>query len=254
MKSSMMKLNIFTFPQIFSYTTVLFVDADFLFNLEDLESIFSLTFTNPGKLHVSREPYGPEHFNNEFFGLDMLPVSKEEIEQYREKNITPFNAGIFLFQPNLEMKTHFDNVISLIQSYEGKYYYEQSFMNYYFPRHDAVDFSITFQFAVSGITHNLSNYYPTLIHFTRIANKLKASHMKIYVQKYMPWMDKVLNSTSSGPNTLRSASCLLGLMWIHRDGAMKNTDCIVINYLKSLHTKHLHNTSESTKSNHVLNF
>ena len=232
-----MKLNIFKFPQIFSYTTVLFVDADFLFHLEDLESIFSLTFTNPDKLHVSREPYGPDHFNNEFFGLNKLPVSKEEIEQYREKNITPFNAGIFLFQPNLEMKTHFDNVISLVQSYEGKYYYEQSFMNYYFPRHDAVDFSITSQFAVSGVTHN------------RVVNKWKASHMKIYAQKkFMPWMDKVLNSTSSGSN---SASCLMELPWVHRDGTMKNTDCIVINYLKSLHSKHIHSTSESTKGNHI---
>ena len=241
-----MKLNIFSYPQIFSYTAVLFVDADFLFNLEDLESVFSLAFTHPDKLHVSREPYGPEHFNSEFFGLNKLPVSKEEIAQYREKNITPFNAGIFLFQPNSEMKTHFDSVLALIESYVGTYYYEQSFLNYYFPRHDAVAFSITSQFAVSGVTHNLDNYYATLIHFTRVVNKWKASHMQIYVQKYMPWMDAILNSTSI--NNLHSASsCLLDLPWVHRGGTMKRSDCVVIDFLESFHSKHIHSATDSTK-------
>ena len=248
MKSSMMKLRVFSYPHIFAYSSVLFVDADFLFNLEDLESIFTLVFKAPGKLHVSREPYAVEHFNDEPFGLDKLPVSNEEIEKYRLQNFTPFNAGIFLFQPNQEMKTHFDNVISLIKSYSGKFYYEQSFLNYYFPRHNAMEFSITTRLAVSGVMYDLKGNFSTLIHFTRVYSMPKAAYMQLYVQKNMPWMERILNSLNE-TNVLAasSSSCLSYLPWVHRDDALKTTDCVVLNYLmRKHHHNHQHNISEST--------
>jgi hypothetical protein len=202
------------------------------------------------QISVSREPYAAESFNDKPFGLDKLPDSNEEIEKYRLQNLTPFNSGIFVFQPNQEMKTHFDNVISLMKSYIGKFYYEQSFLNYYFPRHDAVEFSITTRLAVSGVMYDLKGNFSTLIHFTRVYSMPKAAYMQLYVQKNMPWMDRILNSLNETKNVLAASpsSCLSYLPWVHRDDALKTTDCVVLNYLmrKNHHYHQQHYVREST--------
>jgi hypothetical protein len=49
-----------------------------------------------------------------------------------QKKLKPFNAGQFLFKNTLKMKKHFENIIWLTKAWGGYYFYEQSFLNYYF--------------------------------------------------------------------------------------------------------------------------
>jgi hypothetical protein len=51
---------------------------------------------------------------------------------YDNPDIVPFNAGQFMFLNSSRMKEHFSNIRWLKSAWPDEYFYEQSFMNYYF--------------------------------------------------------------------------------------------------------------------------
>ena len=56
------------------------------------------------------------------------------IDFFAKNNIYPFNCGLFAFINTADMKKHFSNILDVIKTHTGIYYYEQSFMNVYFNR------------------------------------------------------------------------------------------------------------------------
>ena len=149
------------------------------------------------------------------------------------ENIHPFNAGIFMFQPNHVMKRHFQNVLHMIATYNNSqfFFYEQSFLNYYFPRHRAVTYTIGEADLV--MIRNDSAPYSALIHFYGAGFTSKLPRMKIYIQALMPWVNETIFSMSStGRGVALAISSECGntfKQWIHRDFYSKE-DCDVITH------------------------
>ena len=149
------------------------------------------------------------------------------------ENIHPFNAGIFMFQPNHVMKKHFQSVLHMIATYNTSqfFFYEQSFLNYYFPRHRAVTYTIGEADLV--MIRNDSATYSALIHFYGAGSTSKLPRMKIYIQALMPWVNETISSispTGRGVSLASSAECGNTFkQWIHRDLYSKE-DCNVITH------------------------
>ena len=53
-------------------------------------------------------------------------------KQFKEENQIPFNAGQFLFVPNQQMISHFENIHWFSKEWPQKYFFEQSLMTHYF--------------------------------------------------------------------------------------------------------------------------
>ena len=93
------------------------------------------------------------------------------------------------------MRQHFLNVIDLIKSHTGDFYYEQSFMNYYFNKNLLVDYSI-----ITDDNYNMniicmlidkySKHTNTIIHFAgaHISGENKYDVMYNYVKLYFPFL------------------------------------------------------------------
>jgi len=124
------KLNIFDYEKISDYSKILFFDADILC-IKDLNIIFDKEL-EPEKLYVCvteihRSPLllTPTH--------GIMYLTDEDAEFiYDNPDIVPFNAGQFMFLNSSRMKEHFANVRWLKNVWPDTYFYEQSFMNYYF--------------------------------------------------------------------------------------------------------------------------
>ena len=235
-KSSMEKLKVFSIPHIYSYLSVLFVDADVLFNIQNLGRLMAKVFSNPFKLHVYRERgYSAEAFNSEVFGPKKYWLTAREIDTYKDKGISPFNAGTFLFQPNQVMKKHFEALLKLIASYPRNetYFYEQSFMNYYFPKHDAMVYTLTEEELIMLLgtkDYPDDKEYFTLLHFTgTTGSRSKIDRMEHYLRSFMPWV-------RGNPPDLNQhgakESGVCSLNWVQRgDEEEQDGDCEVMSYI-----------------------
>jgi len=63
----------------------------------------------------------------------IMYLSKDDAEFiYDNPDIVPFNAGQYMFLNSSRMKGHFSNIRWLKNVWPDEYFYEQSFMNYYF--------------------------------------------------------------------------------------------------------------------------
>lgn len=128
-KASMRKVEIFSYQHISNYDKVLFLDCDIVV-VKDLEmSVFPL-IEDATKLHVFPERMDINHHKNLWWSLEKY--KPEDYALFAARNQHVFNCGQFAFRVNDTMKQHFQNVIDLIKSHKGKYFYEQSFMNHYF--------------------------------------------------------------------------------------------------------------------------
>ena len=81
-------------------------------------------------LYVYKECETMDKHENLYWGLQNY--TREELETFVLYQIYPFNCGLFLFNNTNEMKDDFCNILNMIDTYEKEYFYEQSFMNYYF--------------------------------------------------------------------------------------------------------------------------
>jgi len=129
--ASMKKLDIFDYEKISDYSKILFLDADIIC-IRDLNIIFNKVL-QPEKLYVcsAKNIHRSTLLLTPTHGI--MHLSKEDAD-FINKNpdSTSFNAGQFLFLNSAKMKAHFENVRWLKSAWPGPYFYEQSFMNYYF--------------------------------------------------------------------------------------------------------------------------
>lgn len=128
--ASLKKLNIFDYEKISDYSKILFFDADILC-IKDLNIIFQkeiipeTLYVCVTEIHRSPLLLTPTH--------GIMYLSEEDAEFiYENPDIVPFNAGQFMFLNSSRMKSHFENVRWLKNVWPAEYFYEQSFMNYYF--------------------------------------------------------------------------------------------------------------------------
>ena len=241
MASSMTKLQVFNLSHIRSYTAAFYLDVDVLVNLKDLDEVITQVLKEPHKLHVFRESPSAKDFLVGFYGLGRFMPTPEEIESFQKRNITPFNAGLFMFQPNDVMRRHFKRVLDIIADYKGPYFYEQSFLNYYFPRQNAVEYSLSKFERVVPLEKErpiIQNETSQLLHFSSSGDKRKALRMSFVMDFYMPWVNATLASSSLGSKEKRESMVEAvgeadgsGLCshrrWVHRT-EMRTTDCEII--------------------------
>lgn len=128
--ASLKKLNIFDYKKIYDYSKILFFDADIIC-ISDLNIIFQKELV-PEKLYICYTPTSTSNLLTSVTHGIMHLSELDAMTMNENPNITAFNAGQFLFLNSSRMKNHFNNVIWLKNVWTGEYFYEQSFMNYYF--------------------------------------------------------------------------------------------------------------------------
>jgi hypothetical protein len=135
--ASMKKLNIFDYENINQYRKILFLDIDSLCVM-DLNKIFNQQFAS-NTLYVSRSEFTRMQTLTLIpFGIMHISDKDANFFYSNRSKIMPFNAGQFFMINSLKMRMHFDNVRWLASAWPGPYFYEQSFMNYYFVFRDLV--------------------------------------------------------------------------------------------------------------------
>jgi hypothetical protein len=194
MSSSMKKLEIFKYD-ISKYEKVLFVDCDILMH-KNLNDIFEKITDN--KLYAYNEQYQFLWHLLKFHSLRDY-TDNETAFLYNNK-IRVFNAGLFGFLNNETMKQHFDNIMDMVENYEGEYYYEQSFMNKYFNLKNLTDLTVInnenciMNFSMLYTNNNVlkfRNIRPSqigkIIHFSVSTNNpiKKLEDMFSYYEKYL---------------------------------------------------------------------
>jgi hypothetical protein len=129
-EASMNKLKLFSFPKIAEYKKVLFLDADIVFGKVDIRDVFGLELS-------TRTFYSVVHSTclvemHQTFFHTIRRYEKNDMVKFEEANLVPFNAGQFMFTISNVMQRHFENILYLISVWRKNYFFEQSFMNYYF--------------------------------------------------------------------------------------------------------------------------
>ena len=128
--ASLKKLNIFDYEKISDYSKILFFDVDIMC-IKDLNIIFQKELV-PEKLYVCSTPTSKSRLLTSVTHGIMYFSELDAVTMNENPNIETFNAGQFLFLNSSRMKNHFANVRWLKNVWPGEYFYEQSFMNYYF--------------------------------------------------------------------------------------------------------------------------
>lgn len=133
MDSSFKKMNIHAYD-ISKYDKIMYIDSDILVDV-DLEYFFNRI--HGGKLYAYAENFDVQSHTRKQFSL--MSYTEKELGFLVLKKIGVFNAGLFGFEISRDMKTHFETIVAMKDAYEGKYYYEQSFMNVYFNLRNLMD-------------------------------------------------------------------------------------------------------------------
>lgn len=132
--ASFNKLQIINFSELNNYEKVLYLDVD-IWCIKDINIIFNMPMT-PGILHVrsNKSKYITSDFTLPTNGLMFLT---EKLAQYilDTPNLTPFNAGQFVFINCSHIQEHIKNTLWLSEIWPGIHFFEQSFMNTYFCLH-----------------------------------------------------------------------------------------------------------------------
>jgi len=136
-KASIKKLSIFEYKKINNYGKILFLDVDSVC-VKNLNCIFDKILRTE-KLYVSySHAYISPLLLSPTCGI-MHMTDEDAFYLNNNTNINPFNAGQFLFINTLRMQLHFLNVQWIQNCWPGLYFYEQSFMNYYFVLKDLTE-------------------------------------------------------------------------------------------------------------------
>ena len=183
--ASLKKLNIFDYEKISEYSKILMFDVDIVC-IKDLNIIFEknldpeFLYVCSTEIHKSPLLLSPTH--------GLMYLSKEDASFINDNpDIIPFNAGQFLFLNSLRMQEHFKNVRWLKNVWPGEYFYEQSFMNYYFvlrsltkPLTKKITDPLTnkeFEEQLVSVTFNRQKFDPTtetqLLDFIRIGMAMR---------------------------------------------------------------------------------
>jgi len=122
------RLKIFSYPTINEYENILYLDADTIVNV-NLNTLFDKC-EEDGKLYAVVEDYNIE--NHKRLPFSLQTYKDDDLEYFAKNKIYTFNSGTLMFKSSLLMKKHFDNVLNIIENYNGEYFTDQSFLNYYF--------------------------------------------------------------------------------------------------------------------------
>lgn len=127
--ASMQKLKIFEWKKINDYKNILFLDAD-IFVIGDVGRVFN------NKELKNNIFYGATHSHEQSLHKtayhSLIDYTEDELQMFKEKNISALNAGQFFFKNTHTMQDHFKNINQFVQIWDGRYFFEQSFINYYF--------------------------------------------------------------------------------------------------------------------------
>ncbi len=139
--ASMRKTEIFRFSGIERYSRVLFLDCDIVIG-KSLENVFE-SIERSDVLYVKPENKDPESHKNMYYSRQDLPYSDAELKGLARDQVYAFNAGQFAFRVSPVMRENFEAVARGTENYDERiHFYEQSFMNAYFNRARAVDYSL----------------------------------------------------------------------------------------------------------------
>lgn len=127
--ASMQKLKIFEWKKINDYKNILFLDAD-IFVIGDIGRIFN------NKKLKNNIFYGATHSHDQCLHRtvyhSLIDYREDQLKMFNEKNISALNAGQFFFKNTPTMQEHFKNINKFVEIWDGRYFFEQSFINYYF--------------------------------------------------------------------------------------------------------------------------
>lgn len=141
----MNKVTIFKFYEdIKQYTKLIYLDCDTIIT-GSLHKIFD-SIDTINMLHVKHEgAYTHDVHKLLWFSLKHIPYTDEELQEFVERKQCVFNTGHFGFSVSNDMKTNFNNIIKLInESHNKEFFYEQSFMNYYFNKNNLVKYDLSY--------------------------------------------------------------------------------------------------------------
>jgi lipopolysaccharide biosynthesis glycosyltransferase len=182
--SSMKKLLIFNYD-LLKYKKILFIDCDILIG-KNLNHFFQLIFEN--KLYAGAEGFTSKI--HESITHSLKTYSDKDLNFFKNNAIYGFNCGFFGFINNIEMKTHFSNILEMVRTHVGEYYYEQSFMNVYFNLRNLTDTKIMnesnykFRFFPENLVENamaIPFYKHKVVHF---AWSRGAENKLFYMKKF----------------------------------------------------------------------
>lgn len=165
-ESSMQKLKIYEFEKIREYKKILFLDLDILV-VGDLSRVFEEKI-HPNFIYSAIHKFSQNIHRTSYHTIQQY--TDTHLEMLSRLNIFPFNAGQFLFINTSTMKKHFNNINNFIKKWDGKYFFEQSFMNTYF---NTLRISNVFKFKDqfcfisinSGDKHNILNPDSVFVHY-----------------------------------------------------------------------------------------
>jgi hypothetical protein len=184
-EASINKLKIFDMPFIEKYDRIIFIDSDILLHTSVLSILDKVI--EPGVLYAYSETDNYDSHNHIFWSLK--DYSQYEIETFRKNKVLPFNAGCFAFVRCNEMKEHFKNILDMIASHKGEYFYEQSFMNVYFNRNGKSDRNVITDenYIMHGVLSSKSVYQGKVVHFAGNPGDggTKFEKMNAYFSKYL---------------------------------------------------------------------
>jgi hypothetical protein len=160
-EASMHKLNIFSYPKIYDYDAVIFIDSDILIKM-DLKNLLDKV-TRDNVIYVCNEKNIPDMHKGIWHSLSKY--TDEEYKYLIDNKIQVFNAGCFLFRPSKQMKKHFDNLLHMIKNHKGNFFYEQSFMNHYFNLNGKTDRTLLTEDNYILFPKSYMKYENALLHF-----------------------------------------------------------------------------------------
>jgi hypothetical protein len=126
--TSMRKIEIFNYEHIDDYFKILYFDSDIAI-LGDIMPIFDCLL-EPDVLYVKKESNDFKSLQKKEYSL--IQYTEDQMKKFEDNGQHPFNAGHFLFRNSQENKTHFGNILELMRTWKGEFFYEQSFLNHYF--------------------------------------------------------------------------------------------------------------------------
>jgi len=179
--ASINKLRIFDYKFIDNYKKILFIDGDIISTF-NISTIFDLN-TDDNIMYVYKERNNINDHNNLFWGL--RNYTAKDISDFKKNNIYPFNCGLFHFNNTIEIKSDFLNILNMIDTHKGEYFYEQSFMNIYFNKKGNVNYTIFTDDNYKMFPDLNQKYLNKIIHFCDFEDTNKLTKMNNYIKQHL---------------------------------------------------------------------
>ena len=186
-EASQNKVKVFEYESMDEYDKVLFLDCDIVC-LQDINTIFDCDLEYDTLYTARNNNLGVGHLKNFHHGFEFLDNSY--IREMTLAKQMPFNAGQFLFRNSDRMRAHFNNVCWFMLNWAGEYFFEQSFMCYYFCKAYITDDALLQKYMSIVSTTTTTEYNITedtcLVHFIAppLDAKTKLKFIDFFLKEY----------------------------------------------------------------------